>query len=122
MIKKRNVNQAVFVASKNFARTSSQQDILESGRRDSFAFVVDVASSIDIDTRSVRIRFVVNFSWERIRARISNVIIGHQNDVVFRDTFGFVNLVSVAGISLVSVIAVSVGPSHNDGPMMLRPG
>ena len=78
--------------------------------------VVNVAASIDIFT----IRLVEHFSLERILSVMSDIIYSQVNDLVLRNSVLLQDLVSMACVSLMSVVPVTVRSSNNNGPVIFR--
>mmetsp|Transcript_2913 Transcript_2913/g.6900 ORF Transcript_2913/g.6900 Transcript_2913/m.6900 type:complete len:321 (+) Transcript_2913:502-1464(+) len=77
------------------------------------ALVGDLAPFVDIRT----VRLVEHLSREWVLTVVRNIVVGQQDDVGLGDPSALGDLVSVAGISLVPVVAVGVGPGHNDSPV-----
>lgn len=87
----------------------SAEDFYEDFGGHVFAFVVDLASFVDVLSRSTERRFIEELSWEWVLAVTSNIIISHGNNILWFHAFGDENLVGVADVGLVTVVPESVG-------------
>jgi len=76
--------------------------------------VIDVAASIHI----LSVWLVEDFAWEWVLGVVCDIIIGEGDDLIFGDSVFLHNLIGVADIGLMSVVAVGVGTSYEDGPMV----
>ena len=56
---------------------------------------------------------VEDLAGNRVLLGVGNIIIHEQDDLLFRNTFLLGDLVGVAGVGLVAVVAVAVGPASN---------
>ena len=85
-----------------------------------FARVVNLRLVIDVDTWSTfGGGFVEELAWEGVASVVSNIVIGEMDNVLTGNTVFEHNLDGVMGVSLMTVVAVGVGASHDDGPMGL---
>ena len=80
--------------------------------------VVNVASSVHVHARSSGVGLVEELARDRVGGVVRNVVVSHQDDVVFWDAVGFGDLVCVASIGLVAIVAVGVRSSNDDSPMI----
>jgi len=69
-----------------------------------FTSVVDVAAGVDV----LSVGLVEDLAWEGILGVVCNVIISQGDYLIFRDSILLHNLIGVADIGLMSVVAVSV--------------
>ena len=84
-----------------------------------FALVVDLAAIIDIGAWSSLLGWLVeDLALEWVSGVVGNIIVSEVDDLVLRDTVGLKDLVSMAGISLVSVVAVGVGAGNENSPVV----
>ena len=84
-----------------------------------FTLVVDLASSIDIGSWGSGGGWLVeDLSWEWVGSAVGNIVVGEVDDLVLWDTLGLQDLVSVASVSLMSVVGVGVGSGNDDGPVV----
>jgi hypothetical protein len=81
--------------------------------------IVDLTSGIDIVTWSTLSGWLVEqFTWEWVLSAVGNIIVGKVDDLVLWDTVLLQELVGVASISLMSVVAVTIGTGNDDGPVV----
>jgi hypothetical protein len=66
--------------------------------------VVDVDTSIDVFT----IGSVEDLAWEGVSSVGGDVVVGEEDDLVFRDAIALHDLVGMEHISLVTVVGVGV--------------
>lgn len=67
-------------------------------------FIVDVATSVDI----LAVWLVEDLAWEWILRIVRNVIISQGDDLIFWDSVLLHNLIGVADIGLMTIVAVTV--------------
>lgn len=95
----------------------TKEDLEEVLLGDSCSTVVDVALVVHVDACTGG-RMVEELAWEGILSVVSNVVIGQMDDLVAGDTVLEHNLDSVMGVRLVTIVAVGVGSSHDDSPVV----
>lgn len=84
-----------------------------------FTLVIDLASSVDIFSWGSGLSWLVEkFSWEWVGSAVGNIIVGKVDNLVLWDTLLLQNLVSMASVSLMSVVGVGVRSGNNDGPVV----
>ena len=59
------------------------------------------------------IRFVEDLARDRVLLGVGNIIIHEQYNLFLGDALALGDLVGVAGVGLVAVVAVAVGPASN---------
>jgi len=105
-------NLGVFVRFENWSIGGggiTLKDVDDVGGGSLSSLIVDLTSGIDILTWSSLCGWLVeNLTWEWVFSAVGNIIVGKMDDLVLWDTVLLQDLVSVAGISLMSVVAVCV--------------
>jgi len=91
----------------------------EVGFVDFGASVVNLALIVDVDSWGKSIgRLVEELTWVRVVVVVSDIVISQMNDLITRDAILKHKLDSVMGISLMTIVAIGVGASHNDSPVV----
>jgi hypothetical protein len=78
------------------------------------SFVIDLATSIHIST----IRLIEKLSLEGILGRVCYIVVGKVNNMALIETMSLQNLVGMASISLMSVVAEAIRSSDNNCPVV----
>ena len=105
--------QNLAVASSSFA-SLSLNDSQEVGWCNVFAAVIDVAASVNVFT----VWFVEHLTRERILSVVGDVIIGQGDNLILRDSVFLHDLVGMADIGLMSVVAIARGAGDKDSPVV----
>ncbi len=83
------------------------------------ARVVDLGLVIDVDTWGTSIGGLVEkLAGEGVVSAVGNIVVGQMDDLVTGDTVLHHDLDGVMGVSLMTVVAVGVGASHDDSPVV----
>jgi hypothetical protein len=112
MISKIEENLGVLVGLEDWTTSSSLVSLKDSNDvlgSNIFAFVVDLAPSIDISTWGTLLGWLVEkLAFEWVSPAASNIIVSEVDDLVLWDSLRLEHLVSMAGISLMSIVGVGV--------------
>jgi len=111
MISKVEENVGVFVRFENRSCSCSFvtcKNINEVGSSCISSFVVDIAAFINISSwGSFSSWFIEESTWDWVSGAVSSIIIIEVDDMIFKDALLFQKLVSVTGISLMSIVSES---------------
>lgn len=100
-----------------FITSEDTHDLLPAGL---VTLVVNLAALIDVDTLfTVLGGLVEKFSLEWVVRRVGYIIIRDHDDLVLWNTILSGDMVSVAAISLMSVVLETIGADNDDSPMIL---
>jgi len=98
----------------------TKKNVVEVLGGNGFARVVDVRLVVVVDALSASIGWVVEeLSWEWVGAAVSNIVVSEMDDVLTGDAIVHHNLDGVMGVSLMTIVHIGVGTSHDDGPVGL---
>merc|ERR1719272_584052 len=102
MIGKEYKHVVIRSAFENLSASLACENIQEGLRIQIITAVVDMIPTHSIDI--LAIGCVEQLPFQRILNGIHNIIVHHQNDVLFRNAFGLYNSVGMANICLMTVI------------------
>lgn len=83
-----------------------------------FSRVVNLALVIDVDTWASGVGLVEKRSSEWVLVALSDIVISEVDDVFTRNAVLEHDLHGVVRVSLMAVVLVGVGASHDDSPMV----
>jgi len=114
-------NLGVLIALKDWSAAAgvSLKDSIKIFDGGVMALVVDLAAFVDVGTWGSRGGgFVENFSSEWVLLSISNIIVSEMDDLIWVVAIFDKSLISMAGISLMSVVHISMRTGNQHGPMV----
>ena len=101
----------------------SKKNVVEVLGGDIFSRVVNLRLVVDIDAGDTLVcGLVEELSLEWVRSVVGNIVVSEMNDVLTGNSVLEHDLDGVMGVRLMTVVAVSVGSSHDDGPVGLGSG
>jgi hypothetical protein len=86
--------------------------------RDVLARVARLASMINV----LAVGLVEDLARDRVLRAVGDVVVHEQYNLPLGDALALRDLVGVAGVGLVAVVAVAVASGHDDGPVVLPGG
>ena len=96
----------------------SKKNVVEVLGGDIFSRVVNLRLVVDIDAGDTLVcGLVEELSLEWVRSVVGNIVVSEMNDVLTGNTVLHHDLDGVMGVRLMTVVAVGVGSSHDDGPV-----
>ena len=97
----------------------TEEDVEEVGLVDGRASVVNLRGVVDVPASDARGGGLVEkLAWERVPVAVCNIVISHVDDLLTGDAVLEHDLDGVMGVSLMAVVAVGVGASHDHSPVV----